>query len=465
LNFDKLPLYFYYGNGSMSEQITEQLRQDISTALEQSDTPAIAAILDEINVAQIADLLESIPPAQRDLIWPLVYQENLGAVLLETGDEVRDQKLQGLDSREIAEIVDSLPDVDDQADLILDLAPEKLVSVLYILDKQKREKLESVLTYPEDTAGGLINLDQITIRADVTLDVVLRYLRIRREMPDHTDQLFVTDRYDIYQGVLSIKDLLTNDTDKLVVDIMNTDVLPLSADLVDNQVARKFEDNDLISAPVVDEDGRLIGRITIDDVVDVIREEGDNSVLSMAGLHEDEDLFSPIWSSTRRRAIWLGFNLLTAFLAAAVIGLFEATLDQIVALAILLTIVPSMGGIAGSQTLTLVIRGLALGQLGSSNFKSLVKKEITVGLLNGILWAMVVAAFTIIWFEDFQIAAIIAIALTINLVAGAFAGAIIPILLRRIGIDPALAGSVVLTTFTDVIGVLAFLGLATIVML
>ncbi|MDJ0881749.1 MAG: magnesium transporter [Gammaproteobacteria bacterium] len=449
----------------MSEQITEQLRQDISSALEQSDRLAIAEILEEIDVAQIADLLESIPPSQRDLVWPLIYPENLGQVLLETGDEVRHQKLNQLDSREIAEIVETLPDVDDQADLILDLIPEKLVSVLYILDKQKRETLESVLSYPEDTAGGLMNLDAITIRADVSLDVVLRYLRIRGEMPDHTDQLFVTDRHDVYLGVLSINDLLTTDMDTRVETIMNTGVQALPADLMDNDVARKFEDSDLISAPVVDEQHKLIGRITVDDVVDVIREEGDSSMLSMAGLHEDEDLFSPVWRSTRRRAIWLGFNLLTAFLAAAVIGLFEATLDKIVALAVLLTIVPSMGGIAGSQTLTLVIRGLALGQLGSSNFNSLVKKEIAVGLLNGLLWALVVAAFTIIWFQDFQIATIIAIALTINLIAGAFAGAIIPILLKRIGIDPALAGSVVLTTFTDVIGVLAFLGLATIVML
>lgn len=449
----------------MSEKITEQLRQDISHALEQSDRLAIANVLDEIDVAQIADLLESIPSAQRELIWPLIFPENLGQVLLETGDEVRQQKLNSLDSREIAQIVDTVPDVDDQADLILDLAPEKLVSVLYILDKQKREKLESVLSYPEDTAGGLMNLDPVTIRADVSLDVVLRYLRIRGELPDHTDQLFVTDRYDVYLGVLSINDLLTNDTESRVEAIMNTKVQALAADLIDDEVARIFEDDDLISAPVVDEMGKLIGRITVDDVVDVIREEGDSSMLSMAGLHEDEDLFSPVWSSTRRRAIWLGFNLLTAFLAAAVIGLFEATLDKIVTLAILLTIVPSMGGIAGSQTLTLVIRGLALGQLGSSNFNSLVKKEIAVGLLNGLLWAMVVAAFTIIWFQDFQIAGIIAIALTINLVAGAFAGAIIPILLKRIGVDPALAGSVVLTTFTDVIGVLAFLGLATIIML
>lgn len=449
----------------LTEQQTEQLRQDISTALDESDNQTVAETLEEINVAQIADILDSTPPAQRELLWPNISHQHLGAVLLETGDEVRQQKLESLESREIAAIIDTLVDVDDQADLILDLPPEKLVSVLYILDTQKREKLESLLSYPDDTAGGLMNLDPVTIRADVTLDVVLRYLRIRGELPTHTDQLFVTDRYDVFQGVLPLNELLTRDTETRVAEIMSRDIKALDANMEDDEVARLFEDHDLISAAVVDEGGKLLGRITIDDVVDVIREEGDTSMLSMAGLHEDEDLFSPIWRSTRRRAVWLGFNLLTAFLAAAVIGLFEATLDKIVALAILLTIVPSMGGIAGSQTLTLVIRGLALGQLGTSNFNSLVRKEISVGLLNGLLWALVVAAFTIIWFQDFQIAAIIGVALIINLLAGAVAGAIIPIILRRMGIDPALAGSVVLTTFTDVIGVLAFLGLATAVLL
>ncbi len=449
----------------MTELETEQLRQDISTSLEQSDNEAIASTLDEISNAQVADILESTPSAQRDQIWPLIPTPDLGQVLLETGDELREKYLQQLESQQIAEIIEALPDADDQADLILALPTEQLVSVLYILDRQKREKLEALLSFPEDTAGGLMDLDQITIRADVSLDVVLRYLRIRGEMPDHTDQLFVTDRYDNYKGVLALKELLTNDNEALVEQIMDTEVMALEADMEDAQVARLFEDNDLVSAPVIDDQGKLIGRITIDDVVDVIREEGDSSFLSTAGLHEDEDLFSPVWSSSRRRAVWLGFNLLTAFLAAAVIGLFEATLDKIVALAILITIVPSMGGIAGSQTLTLVIRGLALDQLGSSNFNDLVKKEIAVGLVNGLLWAMVVAAFTILWFQDFYIAAIIAVALIVNLLAGAFAGALIPVILKRMGIDPALAGGVVLTTFTDVIGVLAFLGLATIFLL
>jgi len=453
----------------MSEQsidnLNEQLRQDLSNAVEEADTDAIDATLAAINPAQLADILDATPPAQRELIWTRIGEQDLGAILLETGDEVRQRKLLSMNSLDIARVIESLPDADDQADLILDLPTEKLVTVLYVLDKHKRERLEALLSYPEDTAGGLMNLDPVTIRADVTLDVVLRYLRMRGDLPRHTDQLFVTDRYDVYQGTLSLKDLLTRDTDTLVADIMNHDSFALDANMIDDDVARLFEDEDLISAAVIDEHGKLLGRITIDDVVDVIREEGDSSVLSMAGLHEDEDLFSPIWRSTRRRAIWLGFNLLTAFLAAAVIGLFETTLDKIVALAILLTIVPSMGGIAGSQTLTLVIRGLALDQIGSSNFKSLVRKEITVGFLNGLLWATVVAAFTIIWFQDFQIALVIAIALIINLIAGALAGAVIPIILKRMGIDPALAGSVVLTTFTDVIGVVAFLGLATIVML
>ncbi len=448
----------------MSDQNTEDLRQHIAEALEEDNTRAVAHLLDEVNAAQIADLLESTPPAEREQIWPEIDKEELGQVLIEAHDDVRDQILGHLEPREIADIIEHLTDADDQADLLMALPPEKLVSVLYILDRQKREKLEELLSYPEDTAGGLMDLDPVTIRADVTLDVVLRYLRMRGEIPRHTDQLFITDRHDRYIGVLPLTDLLTYEESTRVEELMHTDVQPIPADMPDTEVARIFEDNDLISAPVVDADGRLIGRITIDDVVDVIREEGDTNVLKSAGLHEDEDLFSPIWSSTRRRAIWLGVNLLTAFLASGVIGLFENTLDKVVALAILLTIVPSMGGIAGSQTLTLVIRGLATGQLGSSNFDSLVRKEITVGLLNGLLWALVVAAFTLLWFGDFRIAAIIAVALTINLLAGALAGVLIPVTLRRLGIDPALAGSVVLTTVTDVVGVFAFLGLATLLL-
>ena len=448
----------------MIEDNIERLRQDISAALEDGDNDLVSEILDSINVAEISSLLDSMPSQQRDLLWSKIDPACLGAVLLETGDEVRDNFLKELSPGEIASIIETLPDVDDQADIILSLSTEKLVNILPTLDAQKREKLESVLSYSDDTAGGLMNIDQITIRADVTLDVVLRYLRIRGEMPNHTDQLFVTDRHDHYLGALYLRDLLTNDLEVLVKNIMRTDVSAMHAHIPDTEVAREFENYDLVSAPIVDEQHKLIGRITIDDVVDVIRDEGEHSIMSMAGLADEDDIFSPALISAKRRGLWLGVNLLTAFLAAGVIGFFEDILEQVVALAILITIVPSMGGIAGSQTLTLAIRGLALGQLGSSNYKSLIKKEITIGILNGLIWALVVATFSIVWFENFNIGAIIGFALVVNLIAGAFAGAVIPVLLRQIGIDPAIAGGVLLTTVTDVVGIIAFLGLATLVL-
>ncbi|MCZ6469919.1 MAG: magnesium transporter [Gammaproteobacteria bacterium] len=448
----------------MIEDNIERLRQDLSATLDADDNDAILEILDGINVAEISSLLDSLPSQQRDLLWPLIDPLLLGAVLLETGDEVRDNILRELNPREIATIIETLPDVDDQADIILSLPTEKLVNILHTLDAQKRKKLESVLSYSDDTAGGLMNIDQITIRADVTLDVVLRYLRIRGEMPDHTDQLFVTDRHDHYLGSLYLRDLLTNDPEVLVKNIMRTDVSAMHAHLADTEVAREFENYDLVSAPIVDEQHKLIGRITIDDVVDVIRDESEHSIMSMAGLADEEDMFSPALVSAKRRGLWLGINLLTAFLAAGAIGIFEDILDQVVALAILLTIVPSMGGIAGSQTLTLVIRGIALGQLGSSNYRSLIKKEISIGILNGLVWALVVATFSVFWFENYSIGAIIGFALLVNLIAGAFAGAVIPILLRQFGIDPAIAGGVVLTTVTDVVGIIAFLGVATLVL-
>ena len=448
----------------MIENDIEQLRQDIAQALENQDFASISSTLEQVNIAQIANLLDSLPPQQRELIWPQIDVSLMGQVLLETGDEVRDSKLREMESDDIANIIESLPDVDDQADIMLSLSTDKLVRILHTLDAHKREKLESVLSYSEDTAGGLMNIDQVTIRADVTLDVVLRYLRIRGEMPDQTDQLFVTDRHDHYLGALYLQDLLTNDPDDLVKDIMRTDINAMHAHISKAEVAREFENYDLVSAPIVDEEHKLIGRITIDDVVDVIRDEGDHSIMSMAGLTNEEDMFSPALNSAKRRGLWLGINLLTAFLAAAVIGFFENILEQVVALAILITIVPSMGGIAGSQTLTLVIRGIALGQLGSSNYQILIRKELMVGLLNGLLWAIVVATLSILWFENFSIGLIIGFALVVNLIAGAFAGALIPIFLRQIGIDPAIAGGVILTTVTDVVGIIAFLGLATLVL-
>jgi len=412
----------------MVEDDIELLRQQVSVALEADDTLEVSKILQKVSVAETAILLNSMPTQQRDFIWPLIEPARLGA------------------------------------DLILDLPPDKLARVLHRLDAHKRERLESVLAYSEDTAGGLMNIDQVTIRADVSLDVVLRYLRMRGELPDHTDQLFVTDRHDHYLGALYLRDLLTNDLEDQVADLMRTDVDAMHAYMSDTEVAREFENFDLVSAAIVDEEHKLIGRITIDDVIDVIRDEADRSFMGKAGLSEEEDMFSPVLLTSRRRGIWLGINLLTAFLAAYVIGFFENILDQVVALAILITIVPSMGGIAGYQTLTIAIRGLALGQLGSSNYRSLIKKEILVGLLNGLAWALVVATLSILWFDNVSIGVIIAFALVVNLLAGALAGAVIPLVLRKIGVDPAIAGGVVLTTVTDVVGIVAFLGLATLIL-
>ena len=448
----------------MVEEDIEQLRQDISLALDVEDTVEISKLLSGIGVAETSILLDSLPSQQRDSIWPLIEPADLGAVLLEVQDDVSDARLRELEAEEIAAIVETLPDVDDQADIILALPTDKLVKTLHALDAYKRERVESVLSFSEDTAGGLMNIDQVTIRADVSLDVVLRYLRIRGELPDHTDMLFVTDRHDHYLGALYLSDLLTNDPDEEVKNLMRSDIDAMYAYMPDAEVARDFENHDLVSAPVVDEEHKLIGRITVDDVFDVIRDEGDHSFMGEAGLSEEEDMFSPVLTTSERRGIWLGINLLTAFLAAWVIGFFEDILDQVVALAILITIVPSMGGIAGTQTLTIAIRGLALGQLGSSNYRSLIKKEISVGLLNGLLWALVVATFSIMWFGNFNIGAVIAFALIVNLLAGAIAGAVIPLVLRQIGVDPAIAGGVVLTTVTDVVGIIAFLGMATLVM-
>jgi magnesium transporter len=329
------------------------------------------------------------------------------------------------------------------------------------LDGQHRKRLEAVLSFPEDTAGGLMNTDTVTVRAEVTLDVVLRYLRrLGDQVPRDTDLLFVVNRYDDYLGVLRLSELVTRDPEVTVAEAMSLNVQAIPADTVQAEVARRFERLDLISAPVVDSTGKLLGRITVDDVVDIIREEGEHAFMGQAGLSEEEDMFAPVLISARRRALWLGVNLLTAFLASWVIGQFEATLDKVVALAVLMPIVASMGGIAGSQTLTLAIRGIALGQLTGKNARQLMTKELAVGAINGIMWAGVVALVAGVWFSSLQIAGLIGAAIIINLLFAAFTGAVLPLLLQRLGIDPALAGGVLLTTVTDVVGFFAFLGLA-----
>jgi len=410
--------------------------------------------------AEVADVLESLPAPRRRILWELVDIAVEGEVLMEVGEEVRGDLVQQMEFAELKQATEQL-DLDDLADFCQSL-PEKLTADLLAgMGRQDRARLEQVLSYPEDSAGGLMNVDTITVRGDVTLDVVLRYLRRRGDMPRHTDRLWVVDLQGHYQGELAIRKLLTASSSTLVSEVIQQRIEPLHVLTPDNEVSRLFEDYDLVSAPVVDDDNRLIGRVTIDDVVDLIREEAEQSVMSMAGLKQEDDTFSPVVRSARRRAIWLGVNLLTALLAAWVIAQFETTLDRVITLAVLMTVVPSMGGIAGSQTLTLVIRAQALSQINRRNLRALLIRELSVGLINGLGWAAVVCVFTYFWFGSVQIGLILGVALLINLLFAAIAGLLIPLLMRRIGIDPALAGGVVLTTVTDVIGLVAFLGLAT----
>jgi magnesium transporter len=442
------------------QQNTQQRLEVLSIALQSGTAGQVRQLLDSLHPAEIGDLLESLPHGPREILWELVAGDIKGEVLIEVNEEVRAGLIEDMEPAQLVAITESL-DTDDLADILQELPGAVIHELLHSMDKQNRHRLEAVLSYPDDTAGGLMDLDIVTVRANVTLDVVLRYLRLRGQIPDLTDSLMVVDRFDRYQGVLPLATLLTSDPDSSVAEVMEHDIEGISANMKDADVARLFEDRDWVSAPVIDDDGKLLGRITIDDVVDVIREEADHSFMSMAGLDEEDDIFAPALLSARRRAIWLGVNLATAFLASWVIGLYEATLERVVALAVLMPIVASMGGIAGSQTLTIMIRGLALGQVGSSNARTLMLKEIAVSVMNGLIWSLVVALIVTAWFHNVEIGAIIAAALIVNLVCAALAGFGIPLALKRIGVDPALAGSVLLTTITDVVGFVAFLSLGT----
>ena len=443
---------------------TESRLDHLSQALDSGAAGQIRSLLVNLHGSEIADLLESFPHGPREILWGLVDPEYHGEVLTQVNDEVRAGLIENMEMPDLIAATEGL-DADDLADIFLDLPGAVIQEVLRAMDKQDRQRLEVMLHYPEDSAGGLMNVDVVTIRADVTLDVVMRYLRMRGELPPNTDKLFVVDRKDCYRGALELTEVLTNEPEQIVAAVMDREIRGIPATLSDVEVAKQFENRDLVSAAVVSEDNQLLGRITIDDVVDVIREDADHSLLSMAGLDEEDDTFAPVMKSARRRALWLGINLLTAFLASWVIGNFQATLQQVVALAVLMPIVASMGGIAGSQTLIIVIRGLALGQIGSSNAGWLMYKELAVTTLNGIGWAVVVAVISALWFNNKDIGLIIAAALIINLMCAALAGLAIPFILRRVKIDPALAGSVILTTVTDVIGFMVFLGLGTLFLL
>ncbi len=417
-------------------------------------------LINSLHPAEIASLIESLPATKREIVWEFVAPELEGDVLVELNDEVRAGLISGMDAEELIAATEGM-EVDDLADLIGDLPETLNERVMRSMDAQDRERLSAVLAFEEDSAGGLMNLDAVTVRPDVTIEVVLRYCRMRGELPERTDRLFVVSRSDQYLGGIDVASLVTEDPEKMVGEVMDTSDEGIAPETPAREVAKLFEDRDLVSAAVVSEDGKLLGRITVDDVVDVIREEADHSVMSMAGLDEDEDVFAGIITSARRRSVWLAMNLATAFIAANVVGIFEGTIEQVVALAVLMPIIASMGGIAGSQTLVLIIRGLALGRIEQANARWLFGRELAVGALNGAAISTLVATAAGVWFANWRIGAIIFAALMINMLAAALAGVGVPLLLKRLGIDPALAGSVILTAVTDTIGFAALLGLGT----
>jgi magnesium transporter len=446
------------------EEKTARHLETLSEAMGSGTQLQVRQLINSLSAAEIGDLLESLPPTERLAVWELVETDLDGEVLVEVGDEVRAGLIDGTDHDQLVAAMGDL-DIDDLADILGDLPDTVIRRVLLSMSQLDRQRLEQVLSYPEDSAGGLMDPDVVTVRADVSLDVVLRFLRARGELPEMFDQLFVVSRNGRYLADLKLSDLLTNDPTETVAELMEVSPAVIPVDMHANQVTTEFEHHDLVSAPVIDADGKLVGRITIDDVVDVILEEAEHSLLTMAGLDEEADIFAPVAQSAYRRWIWLGVNLVTAFLAAMVLYQFEPTLDRLVATAVLFPVVMSMGGIAGTQTLTLMIRGMATGQISARNTPAILRKELAVGILNGIVFSIVVALVAWYWYEDLNLGVVMAAAILVNLFAGALAGALIPIILKRMSIDPALAGGVVLTTVTDVIGILAFIGLATYLLL
>jgi magnesium transporter len=432
---------------------------DLRKSLAQGSMRHAHRLVNALHPAEIAALLESLPAAKREIVWGFIDPETEGEVLVELSDQMRADRIDGMDADELIAVAEGM-EVDDLADLIGDLPEEVTQRVLHSMDMQDRERLHAMLAYPEGTAGSLMNVDTVTVRPDATVEVVLRYLRMRGELPERTDRLFVVTRLDRYLGALDVTKLLTSDPDLTVGEVMDSSIEGIAPESSVGDVAVMFSNRDLVSAPVVSSDGLLVGRITIDDVVDVIQEQADHSVKSLANLQDEEDLFSSIIPSTRRRAVWLGINLLTAFLASGIVSIFEDTIQRVVALAVLMPIVASMGGIAGTQTVTLIVRGLALGQVSWGNTRWLLFKESSVAVLNGVLWATVVGLYAYVLFHTWMITVIMFMAMMINLFAAALVGVTVPLILKRMRIDPALASGVILTTFTDCIGFASLLGLA-----
>ncbi|RZO28408.1 MAG: magnesium transporter [SAR86 cluster bacterium] len=419
----------------------------------------IRRLLSKMTAPEIAHALESSPPKQRNLLFSLLKTEEEGDVLFELGEEIQQDLVSNISNEELIEAVKEL-ELDEIVDILQNLPEERMNKILSNMSLVDRKRIEIGLTFPDNTAGGLLNTDVISVRPNNSINEVITYLRDQVDLPENTDKIFVVNNENEYLGELFISKIITSKPTMLVREIMETEFPSIDADLDDKEVATLFERNDLISSPVVDKDGKLIGRITIDDVVDVIREDADQNLLGMAGVAEDT--FAPPGRAAKSRVFWLSMNLVTAFIAASTINLFQDVIDKIVYLAVLMPIVASMGGVAATQTLTIVLRGLTLEQINTSNIRWLFKRELAVSILNGMVLSILVGFVTLSWFKDITIAILISCALVINLISSVIAGILVPLILRKFNQDPAIGGSVVVTTVTDVVGFLSFLGLATI---
>ncbi|MDO9150537.1 MAG: magnesium transporter [Methylotenera sp.] len=417
--------------------------------------------LELLHPADVAYILEALPLEQRLDVWELVKADRDGEILLEVSDAVRQTLIADMDSEELLAAAEQL-DTDELADLAPDLPKDVLQDLMDSLDAQNRARLQSALSYSDDAVGSIMDFDIVTIREDITLEVALRYMRRLGGLPDHTDKLFVVDRDDVLHGVLPLKRLVVSDLDAKVAEVMSEDAVIFHPEDVADDAAKAFERYDLVTAPVVDEKGKLVGRVTVDAVMDLIREEAESDMLSMAGLREEEDFFASVWKSVQNRWAWLAINLITALVASRVIGLFEGSIEKIVALAALMPIVAGVGGNSGNQTTTMIVRGLALGQVASHNMKSLITKELGVALLNGLLWGSVIGAVAYALYGSFPLGLVMMSAMTLNLLLAALMGVVIPLMMNKIGRDPAVGSSVLITAMTDSGGFFIFLGLATI---
>jgi len=444
---------------------TEKNLTQLLHDLEKERSIGIRSKLSSLSPYEIARLLEAMEPRNREILWHMVDQEDEGEVLKELVEDVRQNFINEMDTNQIIAATQDL-ELDDLADILNDLPDQITDEVIRALDRQDQIRLESVMSYNEDTAGGLTNPNILSIRRGLNIKGLIRYLRSLEKLPENTNYIYVINRSNEYIGSVKLIDLFTEDTDTSIEEIMDSEITPISASSSADQVITTFQNLDLISLPVVDKKDRLLGEITVDDVVDAIQDQANSEIFNMAGLDDEDDIFAPILVSSKRRAVWLGANLFTAFVVASAVSLFQSTIDQIVILAVLMPIVASMGGVAGNQTLILVIRGIAMGKIQRSNALRLLSKEMMVSLVNGFFWAIIVSFFAVLIFQtSWKIGVIVGASMLLNIFASAIAGVSIPFVLKRIGIDPALASGVMMTTLTDVLGFVTFLGLATLFLL